>query len=98
MATELTQVSIGRSSVAHREGPHGLPLRDVVPTKDRELLEPWLDARPDRLDGEQGRPVPLRRTRLLMAQAQTGFELETQTLSLFERELFTEPALPPSGT
>lgn len=29
-----------------------------------------------------------------MADATTGFELETQTLTLFERELFTEPAYP----
>jgi aminopeptidase N len=29
-----------------------------------------------------------------MAAADTGFELETQTLSLFEKDLFTEPAYP----
>ncbi|CAM5729003.1 Aminopeptidase N OS=Streptomyces albaduncus OX=68172 GN=FHS32_006133 PE=3 SV=1 [Streptomyces griseoloalbus] len=31
---------------------------------------------------------------LLLAEASTGFALETQTLSLFERDLFTDPALP----
>ncbi|MFD9514136.1 M1 family metallopeptidase [Streptomyces mirabilis] len=96
MATELTQVSIGRSSVLHREGPHGLPVRDVVPTQDRELLEPWLKKTPDQIAWMESKvgPYPFETYGLLMAQAQTGFELETQTLSLFEKELFMEPALP----
>lgn len=96
MATELTQVSIGRSSVLHRDGPHGLPVRDVVPTKDRELLEPWLKKTPDQIAWMESKvgPYPFETYGLLMAEARTGFELETQTLSLFEREIFTEPALP----
>jgi len=96
MATELAQVSIGRSTVLHRSGPHGLPVRDVVPTKDLKTLEPWLKKTPDQiawLEGKVGR-YPFETYGLLMAEAQTGFELETQTLSLFERDLFTEPAYP----
>ncbi|WP_406006370.1 M1 family metallopeptidase [Streptomyces sp. NBC_00637] len=96
MATELAQVSIGRSTVVHREGPHALPVRDVVPTKDREVLEPWLKKTPDQiawLEGKVG-PYPFETYGLLMAEASTGFELETQTLSLFERDLFTEPGYP----
>ncbi|MFF1767771.1 M1 family metallopeptidase [Streptomyces sp. NPDC058249] len=96
MATELAQVSIGRSSVLHRSGPHGLPVRDVVPTKDRKTLEPWLKKTPDQIAWMEGKvgPYPFETYGLLMAEAQTGFELETQTLSLFERELFLEPAYP----
>jgi len=96
MATELAQVSIGRSTVLHREGPHGLPVRDVVPTKHRTALEPWLEKTPDQIswmESKIGR-YPFETYGLLMADADTGFELETQTLSLFERELFTEPAYP----
>ncbi|MEU8792088.1 M1 family metallopeptidase [Streptomyces sp. NPDC048643] len=96
MATELAQVSIGRSSVLHRTGPHGLPVRDVVPTQDRAALEPWLAKTPDQIawmESKVGR-YPFETYGLLMAQAQTGFELETQTLSLFEKDLFTEPAYP----
>jgi aminopeptidase N len=96
MATELTQVSIGRSTVLHRTGPHGLPVRDVVPTKHREALEPWLEKTPDQIswmESKIGR-YPFETYGLLMADADTGFELETQTLSLFERDLFTEPAYP----
>ncbi|RMB82770.1 M1 family metallopeptidase [Streptomyces shenzhenensis] len=96
MATELAQVSIGRSTVLRRTGPHGLPVRDVVPTADRKALEPWLAKTPDQIAWMEGKvgPYPFETYGVLMAQAATGFELETQTLSLFEKELFTEPAYP----
>ncbi|MFE6854686.1 M1 family metallopeptidase, partial [Streptomyces sp. NPDC057674] len=96
MATELAQVSIGRSTVVHRAGPHGLPVRDVVRTADRELLEPWLRRTPGHLEWMEGKVgrYPFETYGVLVADATTGFELETQTLSLFERRLFTEPAYP----
>ncbi|EFH28910.1 MULTISPECIES: M1 family metallopeptidase [Streptomyces] len=96
MATELAQVSIGRSTVLHREGPHGLPVRDVVPAKDRAALEPWLKKTPGQLAWMENKvgTYPFETYGLLMATADTGFELETQTLSLFEKDLFTEPAYP----
>lgn len=96
MATELAQVSIGRSAVVRRQGPHGLPVRDVVPSADRKTLESWLAKTPGQiawLEDKVGR-YPFETYGVLMAQASTGFELETQTLSLFEKELFTEPAYP----
>ncbi|NGO09648.1 M1 family metallopeptidase [Streptomyces sp. HC44] len=96
MATELTQVSIGRSSVPHRSGPAGLPVRDVVPTKDRKKLEPWLRKTPQQIAWMERKvgSYPFETYGLLVADARTGFELETQTLSLFERELFTRPDFP----
>ncbi|USQ83888.1 M1 family metallopeptidase [Streptomyces phaeoluteigriseus] len=96
MATELAQVSIGRSAVLRREGPHGLPVRDVVPTKDREVLEPWLKKTPDQIAWMESKvgPYPFETYGVLVADTVTGFELETQTLSLFEKGLFTEPAYP----
>lgn len=96
MATELAQVSIGRTTVVHRTGPHGLPVRDVVRTADRDLMEPWLKRTPGHLEWMErqvGR-YPFETYGLLVADADTGFELETQTLSLFERRLFTDPAFP----
>ncbi|WP_079168837.1 M1 family metallopeptidase [Streptomyces sp. CC77] len=96
MATELAQVSIGRSAVVHRTGPHGLPLRDVVPERDRERMEPWLRKTPGHMEWMEqhvGR-YPFETYGVLVADASTGFELETQTLSLFERPLFTHPKLP----
>lgn len=96
MATELAQVSIGRSTVVHRSGPHGLPVRDVVRTADRELMEPWLRRTPGHLEWMERKvgPYPFETYGVLIADAGTGFELETQTLSLFERRLFTEPRYP----
>ncbi|MGC9496138.1 M1 family metallopeptidase [Streptomyces sp. WG7] len=96
MATELAQVSIGRSTVLHRTGPHGLPVRDVVPTKHRAALEPWLTKTAGQIawmEDKVGR-YPFETYGLLMADATTGFALETQTLSLFEQDLFTEPGYP----
>lgn len=91
MATELAQVGIGDLAVVRREGPGGLPLRDVVPTADREALEPWLDRTPGHLAWLQDRlgPYPFETYGLLVADAETGFALETQTLSLFEKNVFT---------
>ncbi len=96
MATELAQVSIGRSTVLHRTGPHDLPLRDVVPTEQRTALEPWLAKTPAQIAWMEERVgrYPFATYGLLLAEASTGFALETQTLSLFERDLFTDPALP----
>lgn len=96
MATELAQVSLGRSTVLRREGPHGLPLRDVVPAGRADGLEPWLSRTPAQiswLERQVGR-YPFETYGLLVADARTGFELETQTLSLFERSLFASRDFP----
>ncbi|MET9293538.1 M1 family metallopeptidase [Streptomyces sp. NPDC003077] len=91
MATELAQVSIGRSAVVRGTGPAGLPLRHVVPAADRKRLAKWLDATPGQLawmEKKVGR-YPFETYGVLIAKASTGYELETQTLSLFEGSLFT---------
>ncbi|MFI5757847.1 M1 family metallopeptidase [Streptomyces sp. NPDC051569] len=96
MATELAQVSIGTSAVIHRDGPDGKPVRDVVPAADRAKLEPWLKKTPDQMRWmeQQVGPYPFETYGVLIAGANTGFELETQTLSLFERSLFTRTEYP----
>ncbi|MEU8783525.1 M1 family metallopeptidase [Streptomyces sp. NPDC048637] len=96
MATELAQVSIGKSSVLLRHGPHGLPLRDVVPTADRATLAHWLAKTPGHVAWMERKigPFPFEAYGVLIANARTGFELETQTLSLFEKALFTTDQLP----
>ncbi|MDJ0381910.1 M1 family metallopeptidase [Streptomyces sp. G-G2] len=96
MATELAQVSVGRSAVVHRRGPRGMDLRDVVPAADQQRLEPWLKKTPAQMEWMEERVgrYPFETYGVLIAQARTGFELETQTLSLFERGIFTEPGYP----
>ncbi|MFJ8587952.1 M1 family metallopeptidase [Streptomyces sp. NPDC093595] len=96
MATELAQVTIGRSAVVERAGTHGLPVRDVVPVADAERLEPWLAKTPGHLEWMErlvGR-YPFETYGVLVADADTGFQLETQTLSLFERSLFADGDYP----
>ncbi|MFE7132239.1 M1 family metallopeptidase [Streptomyces sp. NPDC057638] len=96
MATELAQVSIGASAVPTREGPGGLPVRDVIPAKDRSALEPWLAKTPGQIAWMEGKvgTYPFENYGVLIADADTGYELETQTLSLFERRLFVNDAFP----
>ncbi len=96
MATELAQVAIGRFAVPERTGPRGLQVRDVVPAEDQKALEAWTAKTPEHLAWMEKKvgPFPFENYGVLMAQASTGFELETQTLSLFERDLFTKPAFP----
>ncbi|MEU9776872.1 M1 family metallopeptidase [Streptomyces sp. NPDC047968] len=96
MATELAQVAIGDLAVVERKGPHGLPVRDVVPAADREALEPRLAGTPDQIAWMERRVgrYPFETYGVLVADTRTGFELETQTLSLFERSLLTSEALP----
>ncbi|GAA3708773.1 M1 family metallopeptidase [Streptomyces tremellae] len=96
MATELAQVSVGDSAVLHRTGPHGLPVRDVVPAADAKRLEPWLKKTPGMIEWMEKRVgrYPFEDYGVLVAGADTGFELETQTLSLFERNMFTDGGYP----
>ncbi|MFF8845065.1 M1 family metallopeptidase [Streptomyces sp. NPDC015127] len=94
MATELAQVAIGRSAVVERQGPHGLPIRDVVPAADKAKLEPWLKKTPGHVQWMEDKvgAYPFETYGVLVADADTGFALETQTLSLFERSMFTNAA------
>ncbi|WKX72972.1 M1 family metallopeptidase [Streptomyces sp. XD-27] len=96
MATELAQVGIGRFAILRRPGPHGLTLRDVVPAGDRRRLTKWLAKGPEQIAWMERKvgPYPFETYGVLIADASTGFELETQTLSLFERGLFTAAGTP----
>ncbi|MFJ4778797.1 M1 family metallopeptidase [Streptomyces sp. NPDC088762] len=96
MATELAQVSVGRSAVVHDTGPHGLPLRHVVPAADRQRLDPWLKKTAGHIAWMEERVgrYPFENYGVLIARATTGFELETQTLSLFEHSLFSGEGYP----
>ncbi len=96
MATELAQVSVGRSVVPEHTGPHGLKLRDVVPAADRQALETWTSKTSDQIAWMEKHVgnYPFETYGVLIADASTGFELETQTLSLFERDIFTKAGFP----
>ena len=93
MAPELAQVSIGRSAVLRRTGPGGLPLRDVVAAADRDRLPAALALTAGQLawmEAQVGR-YPFETYGILDVDTTTGYELETQTLSLFERRILLAP-------
>ncbi len=91
MATELTQVVVGRYSVIDRGTVDGVQVRDVVPTDERATYARLLSVEPSQLRWMIARagpyPFPLYGT--LVVTADIGFALETQTLSLFDSTWWT---------
>ncbi|SFD64504.1 M1 family metallopeptidase [Streptomyces aidingensis] len=90
MAPELVQIALGDLDVVHRDTAAPVALRDVVPSADREALEPWLSRTPGHLRWLEERlgGYPFGNYGVLVADAVFPFALETQTLSLFPRFLF----------
>ncbi|WP_031481786.1 M1 family metallopeptidase [Streptomyces bicolor] len=91
MATELVQITVGDYVVKHRQGPHGLPLRDVVPTARAEALEPALALTPGIVEWLEARlgAYPFETYGLLPcnSDAPNAFDftgLETQTLTIYK--------------
>ncbi|MDF3143633.1 MULTISPECIES: M1 family metallopeptidase [unclassified Streptomyces] len=90
MATELVQITVGDYVVKDRQGPHGLPLRDVVPVARAEALEPALALTPKLVEWVEARlgAYPFETYGLLPCNSDApepfGFTgLETQTLTLY---------------
>lgn len=91
MATELVQITVGDYVVKDRPGPHGLPLRDVVPTARAAALEPALALTPGLVDWLEQRlgAYPFETYGLLPCNSDdpNAFDftgLETQTLTLYK--------------
>ncbi|MGW4895313.1 M1 family metallopeptidase [Kitasatospora sp. NPDC004240] len=84
VSTQLVQVAIGRYSLLTGTGPHGLPLRDAVPTDLVERVEPYRRLTPGHLDWLEQRlgRYPFGTYGILVAHTDLGVALETQTLSL----------------
>ncbi|WP_425556038.1 M1 family metallopeptidase [Kitasatospora nipponensis] len=98
MATELLQVAVGDYTVRRRQGPDGLPLRDVVPPARAAALEPALALAPGQLAWLEARlgPFPLETYGLLPvdSDAPDAFDftgLETQTLTLYKPGFLLQP-------
>jgi aminopeptidase N len=94
MATYLAQVAIGDFTIQTAVGPHGLPIRNVFATRIApsatgamartgemiEALESWFG------------PYPFATYGALVIDGVFGFALETQTLSLFSRNIAVRTA------
>ncbi|MDT3400611.1 M1 family metallopeptidase, partial [Streptomyces sp. B1866] len=98
IATEVVQLSVGDYTVVERQGPGGLPLRDVVPVARAQALEPalaltagqlaWLEARLGAYPFETYGILPAN-TDDPQAFDFTG--LETQTLTLYKPNYLLQP-------
>ncbi|MFF3420229.1 M1 family metallopeptidase [Streptomyces sp. NPDC002698] len=91
IATELVQITVGDYVVKERQGPHGLGLRDVVPTARAAALEPALALTPGLVEWLEQRlgAYPFETYGLLPCNndAANAFDftgLETQTLTLYK--------------
>ncbi|MFD3496962.1 M1 family metallopeptidase [Streptomyces sp. NPDC058676] len=91
IATELVQITVGDYVVKDRQGPHGLPLRDVVPVARAAALEPALALTPGLVDWIEQRlgAYPFETYGLLPCNSDdpAAFDftgLETQTLTLYK--------------
>ena len=91
MATELVQITVGDYVIKERQGPHGLPLRDVVPVARAEALEPALALTPNLVEWLEARlgAYPFETYGLLPcnSDASNAFDftgLESQTLTIYK--------------
>ena len=91
MATYLATVNIGEFTVQEDRGPNGLPIRNYFPTalsgrgEDVFARQPEMIALFSRLFG----PYPFEAYGVVVANVELGFALETQTLSLFGRDILS---------
>lgn len=91
IATEIVQITVGEYVIKDRQGPHGLPLRDVVPVARAEALEPALALTPNLVAWIEQRlgAYPFETYGLLPCNTDdpAAFDftgLETQTLTLYK--------------
>jgi aminopeptidase N len=95
MASELVQVAVGDFVTYRRSPVNGVPVRDVVPRRlastllpkaaDETNEIPWMESKVGR--------YPFENYGSLIIDAQLGFALETQTLSLYDTYFFSLPTV-----
>jgi aminopeptidase N len=91
MATYLATVNIARFTVQESEGPNGLPIRNYFPTALSQRGEDVFARQSDMiaLYNELFGPYPFEAYGSVVANVELGFALETQTLSLFGRDILS---------
>jgi aminopeptidase N len=88
VAAQLVQVAIGKFVFVESTGPHGLPVRDVVPGGLVADTEAYRSLTPEHLAWLERRlgPYPFRRYGVLVGDTDLPVALETQSLSLVPRD------------
>ena len=90
MATELIQLAVGRYQEINRGVHGGIPIRDAISPSLAGLLADKLPTEIDHLEWMKARvgEYPFDIYGSLVVDAELGFALETQTLSLYDRLWF----------
>jgi aminopeptidase N len=90
MATELIQLAVGRYQEINRGVHRGVPIRDAISPNLATLLADKLPTEVEHLDWMRARAgeYPFDIYGSLVVDAELGFALETQTLSLYDRLWF----------
>ncbi|MEU5311258.1 M1 family metallopeptidase [Streptomyces sp. NPDC021562] len=88
IAAQLVQVAIGKFTFADGRGPHGLPLRDVVPDGLVADTGAARSRTPDHLAWLERRlgPYPFHRYGVLVGDTDLPVALETQSLSVVPKD------------
>ncbi|MFI7602921.1 M1 family metallopeptidase [Actinoplanes sp. NPDC049681] len=93
MASELIQAAVGDFVVHERPAVGRVPIRDVVPRRLADTLLPKADVERSQvkwMESKVGR-YPFENYGSLVIDADLGFALETQSLSLYDTGLFAAP-------
>jgi len=87
LATQLAQLAIGKFTLVDSKGPHGLPIRDVVPDDLVAPTEQYRKLTADHIAWLEERlgPYPFNRYGVLVGDTDLGVALETNTLSLIPK-------------
>ena len=86
MASYLTQVAVGDFEMTSEPGPNGITIRNAFASALADQAAPHFTRTPEMLQffGETFGPYPFDIYGALVVNERTQFELETQTLSLFD--------------
>ena len=92
LATQLVQLAVGDWDLISRGRRRGVRFRDVIAPSLTALVDPLLGVELDHLDWLEPRAgrYPFDLYGSLVVDAELGFALETQTLSIFDRVWFTD--------
>jgi aminopeptidase N len=92
MATELTQLAVGKFTVIDRGSVGGTAVRDVVPTRLLASYRDKLGVEKDQLRWMESKvgAYPFDTYGSLVVDTRLGFALETQTLSLYDTPWFED--------
>jgi aminopeptidase N len=92
LATELIQLAVGGYDLLWAGRHRGVPIRNVIAPSLRKVGDPAVALTPHHLDWmtERAGRYPFDIYGSLIVDAELGFALETQTISLYDKIWFTE--------